>query len=187
MRPTTTASLVVLVSVAIASVVVSCSSDRALAPEIGALADPPGYVSPTSPERVLQNLVVAHERRDIDGYAACFADDFVFVPSPSDNLRFDHLSREEDLACTRRMFREVERIEMSLVPGPVEPSDRVDLPAEEGYLRTLARVDIRLTLPGQGPDRRVLAVVDDRAHFVFEPEMIEGVTTYRIVRQEDRH
>jgi hypothetical protein len=181
-------ALVVFALVAGALALSSCSSDRSVAPESTSPGgEVPAYVAPSSPENVLANLVTAHLRRDIEGYAACFADEFVFVPSPRQQVGFDRLTREDDLASTRRMFERVEAIEMRLTPGPIRPSERVDLPASDGYVETLATVSLRVRVPQPGGESLVLDVANDPAYFVFAPSTEEGRRVYRIVRQEDRH
>jgi len=135
---------------------------------------PPPYVEPTSPQRVLSNLIVAHVYRDIEGYRTALADDYRFKASPLDpDVEFDTLVREEDIASTENMFNNVDRITMTLTydeQSPAAPSDVEDLPAELGYVMIVVQnVNLDVTTRDlQQGEPVILRVPGEPAKVIFK-------------------
>jgi len=163
----------------------ACSGDvdRGTGPE------PDPYLAPSSPTNVLENLAISYRLRDIDGYDAVMDESFIFQPSESDDVDFDELAKNADYESTRRMFEQVENIEIRLAHSGADSSDFESYPGADGYMKiTVPSVFIRvLTRDGEAHDPLIYLVDGDPAVFIFEPIEIEGGTHYKIVFQQDLH
>ena len=79
-----------------------CSSDDPIEPE------EPEAVLPGTPELLLQLFITAHEELDIDIYGKLLHEGFKFFLQRDDienlGLPFDHLNRDDDIACMTHIF-----------------------------------------------------------------------------------
>jgi hypothetical protein len=151
--------------------------------------EPPAEFKPrTSPENVLFNLALAHERRLIDAYRDQMDPDYVFVPSPNDpDVTFTELAYNEDQESTENMFDVVDQIDLTLThPAPI-PSDFEGYPGEEGYrLIQVTSVNMRVvTREIIDGEPLILLVGGDPAKFIFKPDSTQTPVTWRIVYQQD--
>ena len=148
------------------------------------------YHARTSPDSVLMNLEIAHRFLDIDGYDEQIRDDYVFKPSPEDNLEFDELNQIQDHESTDRMFREVVQIEIELdASEPFASTREEEYPPEDGYMMIQVSavqmfVETRDEVNGSPVTWHVNG---DPALFIFYPDTTDSEINWTIVYQEDQH
>jgi hypothetical protein len=130
------------------------------------------YEIPSSPQRVLKNLVTAYTQRDIEGYTDLLAGNYKFTPSQFDTVGYPFLTREEDLESTTSMFQSVDRITMNFVYDEQQippPSDLIDFPADSGYVMIVVQnvnIDVQ-TRELIGGEPLTLRVPGEPAKFIF--------------------
>ncbi len=156
--------------------------------EPGECPDPPGaeYVEPTSPERVLQNLVNAYRRREIDEYAKLLRHDFIFRFQARDagEIGTDFWTRDQDSTGTHALFAspQIASISIELIHGPATESDDLDLPDAMKIRVSPTKLEV-LRLPDT-----TLLVDGDIQDFFFlrgDPEHGENPDYWYIVEWRD--
>jgi hypothetical protein len=140
---------------------------------------------------VLEILPFAYGGRDLDRYARLFADDFTFFFDPPDSAGTDFprsWNRQKEMASAGNLFRSeaVDRIELDLDPGTLEPSPQVI--ADSWRVRTRI-VRLRLVRRGTRGQRDTLQVSGGTELFYLRPDSTrltwDGRPTWYIVRWED--
>jgi hypothetical protein len=109
-----------LILTASASLLWGCDAD---APTPPALVAPDGYHQPTSPDSVVANLILAHNKRDRAQYAALLAPEFRFFFTSVDIQRFGESiwNKSQDSTGTAAMFHEATDID--LIASPAVPTE----------------------------------------------------------------
>jgi hypothetical protein len=82
------------------ALVLAACDDTATAPARGP------YLEPTSPENVLENLITAYRRKEIDEYAKLLGPDFIFKFQDVDvqDIGLDTWNRDQDITGTGGLF-----------------------------------------------------------------------------------
>lgn len=96
------------------------------------------YKELTSPENVLNNLIVSYQRREIEPYAKLFSRDYIYKFQPGDeprDLDRGYWTFEEDSTGTNALFTtpKVSKIEINLTYGPADTATEQDMP--EGTMK----------------------------------------------------
>ncbi|MEZ4647770.1 MAG: hypothetical protein R3E97_03125 [Candidatus Eisenbacteria bacterium] len=156
------------------------------------------YLDPTSPANLLDNLIIATELRDAEGYAALFdADQFIFRFDPIDVGDGYPLSwgYAEELAWSNACFASADVFRLSLEwnQGPLQDLDEDDPdlytdPAMKKMLVTSIHLEIEIENPVDPTDHVIFLVQGDRGRFYFEPDpsrLIDGQPTWKIVEWQD--
>lgn len=98
-----------------------------------------GYRDATSPQNVIQNLVDAYKRREVQPYAKLLAPEYRFVFQPYDVLELgkEDLSRDEDILGTTALFTtaEVSDIRLELTLSDTTAAADTTLPADAVRIR----------------------------------------------------
>jgi hypothetical protein len=102
------------------------------------------------------------------------ASNYKFIPAPDDpEAHFPFLTKDDDLGSTRRMFDNVDQIQMRFTYDEDQtppPSDLIDFPAEDGYVMIIVPsvyIDILTREDVDGEPLRRL-VPGTPAKFIFQ-------------------
>ena len=114
------------------------------------------YAPQTSPENVVQNLTVAYELRDVDGYAELLAEDFQFVFSQEDQQQPGcpaGLEYGDELEIHTNLFSEalVDSVSISFAIGELQFDESASSPGDSIWL--LPVMDMTVYLKGRLPGR----------------------------------
>ena len=96
---------------------------------------PPEYVTPDTPENALHNFYVAQVTRDLEGYDAVLAADFVYLfpsdlPAEAMGSCDGEWTREEELAAAEALFASpsVTDIDLDLPEAEAVPTTEIGMP-----------------------------------------------------------
>lgn len=123
---------------AFASLAWGCDAD---APTPPALVAADGYHQPTSPDSVVANLILAHNKRDRAQYAALLAPEFkfFFIPIDEQELGVSTWNKTQDSTGTATLFHDVSDIDLTATSSaPVDADPNFFPPGtEEIHLRSV--------------------------------------------------
>jgi hypothetical protein len=146
---------------------------------------PPAYEFPDTQDKVIKNLREAYVKMDIDGYRNVLHKDYIFKFQQFDidalGLPSDHLTREEDLESTRKLFSgqpagdapAVSGITWSLLEGIGiwETSYNPEFPASQ---RRLYNFEINITRPG---DTTIIVTGQQEFYVASRDSVVDGSPT----------
>jgi hypothetical protein len=175
-------------SIAASLLVLGCSEDPAK-PKVA----PPRYPETTSPEILIDNLLLSYQDRDIGQFEKLLHPDYVWFNQWG--VSPESLTRAEDIAITRNMFLAVQHShpnknlwldQLKLELEPPKPWNAVTdiggVPCAGCYETTRIYLVTAMTAGGD-----ITYLPTDFIQIFVAPVQANGTTVYRIIRMDDIH
>jgi hypothetical protein len=177
-----------LVSAAAALLVLGCSDDPAQ-PKVTA----PRYPETTSPEIVIDNLLLSYQDRNIEQFERLLHEDYIWYHQAGMTPEF--CTRSEDINMTLSMFLAVQhahpnknlwldQLKLELEPPrPWNPVTDIGGFACAGCFETM-RIYVVTAMTAGGD---ITYLPSDFIQIFVAPVEVNGTTVYRIIRMDDIH
>ncbi len=148
-------SLVLVAILGMATLTLSCSDDKGTNSN-GGEQDP--YLPRTSPENLLDNLLLTYEHRDAAQFDSLLDEEFVFHFSEEDQDIGVRLLRAAEIPIHEGMFDSemIQALDLSFTAGDITLDEERTTPEDSVWVATLSNVDLYLfgkfpQFPDEGP------------------------------------